>query len=81
MTIPFQGDKIAPVADDGGNLLESQLAGDAEAERPGAGGQPSGDGGRKTRSKADEKKFLTKAKRCDNLYGLSLEKNDRNLDN
>ena len=37
MTIPSCGDKIAPVADDGGNLPESQLAGDAEAEQPGGG--------------------------------------------
>ena len=81
MTIPSCGDKIAPVADDGGNLPESQLAGDAEAERPGAGGQPSGDGGRKTRSKADEKKFLTNEMRFDKISKLSLEKNDRNLDN
>ena len=81
MTIPSCGDKIAPVADDGEKLPESQLTGDAEAERPGAGGQPSRGGGRKTRSKADEKKFLTKAERCDNLYRLSLKKNDRNLDN
>ena len=41
MTIPSYGDKIAPVADDGGKLLRARLTGDAEAERPGDGRRPS----------------------------------------
>lgn len=41
MTIPFCGDKIEPVADDGGKLLKSRLTGGAEAERPGDGRMPS----------------------------------------
>ena len=37
MTIPFCGDKIAPVADDGDSTPQKiKPAGDAEAEQPGA---------------------------------------------
>ena len=36
MTIPFCGDKIAPVADDGDSTPQKiKPAGDAEAEQPG----------------------------------------------
>ena len=38
MTIPFCGDKIAHVADDGGSTPQKiKPAGDAEAEQPGGG--------------------------------------------
>lgn len=41
MTIPFCGDKIAPVADDGDSTPQKiKPAGDAEAEQP--GGRESG---------------------------------------
>ena len=55
MTIPFCGDKIAPVADDGDSTPQKiKPAGDAEAEQPGAGE-------RKERSR---KRWKTDEKNC-----------------
>ena len=71
MTIPFSGDKIAPVADDGA-LKSRTEACQPETRRRNSRGQESGGKGAGSAGK-QMKKLLTTPCRCDNLYRLSLE--------
>ena len=79
MTIPFQGDKIAPVADDGAEKAAENQVGRRRGGGT-AGGQRAEEEEAEQRNRK-RKKFLTNEMSFGKIYRLSLEKNDRNLDN